>query len=136
MGRDEVYLTVEKRGVALYFPWCMVSIFQPSFSVRKEKMGMSVDFPEISQHAQGVFGQRYQPVLVALGITNMNPHIDGVYIANGQPDTFAKPKPHAVGGKEKDLVAQPVGCGKQLVQLLDGQDIRDPRSLWWFDQGN
>ena len=49
----------------------------------------------------------------------------GVDIANGQHDAFAKTQPHAASGKEKDLVAQPVGCGKQLVQLLNGQDIRD-----------
>ena len=66
----------------------------------------------------------------------MNPHIDGVDIANGQPDAFAKAQPHTVNGKEKDLVAQPVGCGKQPAQLLDGENVRDPGNLWWFDQGN
>jgi hypothetical protein len=28
------------------------------------------------------------------------------------------------------------GCGKQPAQLLDGENVRDPGSLWWFDQGN
>jgi len=111
-------------------------IFALSFSARKEKMGMSVHFPEISQHAQGLFRQRRQPVLVALGIADMDLHIFGIDIANGESDAFAKAQPHAVSGKEKDPVAQPVGRGKQTVQLLDGQDIRDPGSLWRFDQGD
>ncbi len=97
---------------------------------------MPVHAPEISQDMQRVVRQRHQPVLVALGVAKMNPHVDGVDIANGQTDSFAKVQPHAVGGKEKDFVAQPVGCGKQPAQLLDGQNIRDPGCLWWFDQGN
>ena len=74
--------------------------------------------------------------LCITGLVPQSSHIDGVDIANSQPDAFAKTQPHAVSGKEKNLVAQPVGCGKQLVQLLDGQDIRDPESLWRFDQRN
>ena len=99
-------------------------------------MGMFVRPPEFSQHAQGILRQWHQPVFVALGVANMNLHIRGVYIANGEPDAFTKPQPHAVGGKEKDPVAHPVGCGKEFAQLLDGQDIRDPGNLWWFDQRN
>jgi len=53
-------------------------------------MWMLVNGPEISQDAQGVFWHRRQPVFVALGVTNMNPHVYGVYVANRQFDTFAK----------------------------------------------
>ena len=66
----------------------------------------------------------------------MNPHVYGVYIANRQLDTFAKTEPQAVDGEEKDLIAQFVGGGKNLVHLLDGQDVRNPGSFWRFDQGN
>ena len=33
-------------------------------------------------------------------------------------------------------VCQPDGSGKQPLCLFNGQDIRDPGSLWRFDQGN
>jgi len=56
--------------------------------------------------------------------------------ADAQPDTFARTQAHAVSGKEKDLIAQPDGSGKQPLHLFNGQDIRDTGSLWRFDQGN
>ena len=123
-------------AASLQWPVNQVGIIQPSFPVWKEKKWMFVNCPEISQHAQGIFRQRHQPVFVTLGVANMNPHIDGVDIADSQPDSFAKAQPHAVGGKEKDFVAQPVGCGKQPVHLLNGQNIRDLGCLWRFDQGD
>ena len=33
-------------------------------------------------------------------------------------------------------VCQPAGSGKQPLYLFNGQNIRDPGSLWRFDQGN
>jgi hypothetical protein len=89
-----------------------VGIIQPSFPAWKKKMGMFVNLPEISQHAKGIFRERHQAVFVALGVANMNSHIDGVDITDSQPDSFAKAQPHAVCGKEKDFVAQFVGCGE------------------------
>jgi len=65
-------------------------IVQPSFSAGKNEMWMPVNGPEISQDKQGVFRQRHQSILVAFGITNMNPHVDGVDIAHRQLDPFAK----------------------------------------------
>jgi hypothetical protein len=59
----------------------------------------------------------------------------GVYISHSQLDAFAKAQSHTIDGEEKDLVAQPVGCGKELVYLIDGQDIRNPGCLWRFYQG-
>ena len=108
-------------------------ILQPSFTVWENEMGMSVKVPEISQNAQCVFRQRNQPVFVALGVTDMSPHVGGVYISHRQLDTFAKTQPHAVDGEEKDLIAQPVGCGKKLIYLIDGQNIRNPGCLWRLD---
>ena len=99
-------------------------------------MGMPVNGPEIFQDTQCIFRQRHQSVLVALGVTNMNPHVYGVYIANRQLDPFAKTEPHAVDSEEKDFIAQPVGCCKKPVHLLDGQDIRNPGRFWRFDQRN
>lgn len=113
-----------------------MGIFQPSFTVWEDEMRMFVNGPEIFQNMQCVFRQGHQPVFVALGVANMNPHIDGVDIADSQPDSFTKPQPHAVGGKEKNFVAQLIGCRKQPVELLDGQNIRNPGCLWRFDQGD
>lgn len=89
-------------------------VFQPSFAAWKAKMGVLVHNPKRSQDAQALLRQRHQPILVALGIANMHPHVDGVNIANRQPDAFAQAQSHVVGGKEKDFVAQPVGCGNSL----------------------
>jgi len=111
-----------------------MGVFEPSFSVGKDKMEVPVHFPEISQHAQGILGQWHQPILVTLGVTNVDLHIGGVDIANGEPDGLTKAQSHAVGSKEKDLVAQPVGCGKQPAHLFNRQDIRDPGSPWRFDE--
>jgi len=113
-----------------------IGIFQPSFPTWEEKMGMFVNCPEIFQDIQCVFRKRNQPVLVAFGVTNMSPHVLGVNIADGQPDSFTKTQAHAVGGKEEDFIAQPVGCSKQPVELFDGQNIRDSGCLWGFDQWN
>ena len=74
------------------------------------------------------FPQRNKPILVTLGVTDMNPHVYGVYISHSQLDAFAKTEPHAVDSEEKDLIAQPVGCGKKPVHLFDGQDIRNSGS--------
>jgi len=113
-----------------------MSIFQTSLPVWKDEMRVPMNSPEISQDTQCVFRKRNQPVLVAFGVTNMNPHVLGVNIADGQPDSFTKTQTHAVGGKEEDLIAQPVGCGKQSVELFDGQNIRNPGCPGRFDQGN
>ena len=120
-------------AASLQRPVNHVGISQPPFSVWKEKTGMFVNGPEISQDTQCLFRQRHQPVLVALGIADMDPHIDSVDIADSQPDAFSKTQPHGIDGEEKDFIAQLVGCGKKPVYLLDGQDIRNPGSFWRFD---
>jgi len=89
-----------------------VDVFQSSFPAGEEKPGMLVHGPELPQYLQGLVGQRHQPVLVALGITNMDPHVARVDVANSEPDALAKAQAHAVAGKEEDLVAQDPGCGK------------------------
>jgi hypothetical protein len=50
----------------------------------------------------------------------MYAHIARVNIANRKPDALTKAQAHAVAGKEENLVAQLVGCCKQLSRLLDG----------------
>lgn len=85
---------------------------------------------------QGLFGQGDQPVFVAFGVADMNPHIEGVDISDGQTDSLTEAKPKAVGSKEKDPVAQPVGKGDQSSQLLDRQDVGNPECPGWLDQGN
>ncbi len=97
---------------------------------------MLVNPPKSSQGVQGLFGQGNQSVLVALGVTDMNPHVGWVDITDSEPDTFSETQPHAVGGKEKHPVAQLVGCTEQSVQLLNRLDVRDSGSLRWFDEGN
>ncbi len=117
-------------------PVNQVSVFETSFPAGKEKSGMLVNGPELPQHPQGFVRERHQPVLVALGITNMDPHVVRVDVADREPDAFAKAQAHAVAGKEEDLVAQDPGCGKQMPDLLDGEDVRDSGCLGRFDQGN
>jgi len=113
-----------------------VDVFQTSFPAGEEKAGMLVHGPELPQHLQGLVGQRHQPVLVALGITNMDPHVARVDVADSEPDALAKAQAHAVAGKEEDLVAQDPGRGKQLPHLLDGENIRDSGCLGRLDQGD
>ena len=97
---------------------------------------MLVHGPELPQHAQGFVRQRHQPVLVALGITNMDSHLVRVNIADSEPDAFAKAQAHAVAGEEEDFVAQDLGCGKQLPHLFGGQDIGDSGCFGRLDQGD
>lgn len=97
---------------------------------------MLVHGPELPQHPEGFVRQRHQPVLVALGITNMDPHLVRVNIADSEPDAFAKTQPHAVAGEKEDFVAQDRGCGKQLPHLCGGKDIGDSGYLGRLDQGD
>ena len=66
----------------------------------------------------------------------MDPHVGGIDIANRQGDSFAKAQAETVGGKEEDSVAHPVCCGKQPIELFDGQDIWDPGCFGRLDQWN
>jgi hypothetical protein len=75
--------------------------------------------PEISQDTQCVLGKRHQSIFIALGITDMHPHIHRVDIANRELNSFAQTQAHAVNGEEKHLVAQFICCGKKLIGLLD-----------------
>ncbi len=95
---------------------------------------MLVNGPELPQHPQGFVRQRHQPVLVAFGITNMDPHVVCVDVADSEPDAFAKAQAHAVGGEEEDFVAQDPGCGKQLPHLFGGKNIGDSGYPGRFDQ--
>jgi hypothetical protein len=113
-----------------------VGVFQTSFPAGKEKAGMLVHGPELPQHPQGFVRQRHQSVLVAFGITNMDPHLVRVNIADSEPDAFAKTQPHAVAGEKEDFVAQDRGCGKQLPHLFGGKDIRDSGYPGRLDQGD
>ena len=111
-------------------------IFEAPFPVWKEKTRMAVNRPEISQNLQCFFRQWDQPVLVALGVANMDSHGNGIDIADLKGDTLAKAQAQRVDGEKKDPIAQLACGGDQLMELLDGQDIRDPGGLWRLDQGN
>lgn len=113
-----------------------MGVFQAPFPAGEEKSGMLVNGPELPQHPQGLVRQGHQPVLVPLGITNMDPHVVRVNVADSEPDAFAKAQAHAVAGEEEDLVAQDPGCGKQMPHLLDGEDIGNSGCLGRFDQGD
>jgi hypothetical protein len=89
-----------------------VGIFKPSFPAGEEKPGILMHGPELPQHPQGFVWQRHQPVLVALGVANMNPHVARVDVTNSELDALAQAQAHAVAGKEEDLVAQNPGRGK------------------------
>jgi hypothetical protein len=65
-------------------------IFQTPLAVGKKKLGMSMDRPEISQGVQSFHRQGNQPVLVSLGVADVDPHVNIVDIAGFQPDPFAK----------------------------------------------
>ena len=102
-----------------------MGVFHPSLPTRKDKPGMPMNLPEILEDTQGVYRQRHQSVFVSFGISDMDSHCCRVDIADSQVDTFAETQPHAVGGEEKDLVTEDIGCSKQLTQLFNSQDIRD-----------
>ena len=111
-------------------------IFETPFPVWKEKTWMAVNRPEISQNLQCFFRQWDQPVLVALGVANMDSHGNGIDIADLKGNPLAKAQAQRVDSEKKDLIAQLACGGDQLMELLDGQDIRDPGGLWRLDQGN
>ena len=113
-----------------------MSVFETPFPVWKKKTGMPVNRPEISQNLQCFFRQWDQPVLVALGVSNMDPHVVGINIADGKSDSLTKAQAQRVGSEKKDPITQLACGGDQMTELLDGQDIRDSGGLWRFDQGN
>lgn len=65
-------------------------IFKTPLPVGEKKLGVPMDRPEILQDVQGFLRQGDQPVLVAFGVTDVDPHVARVDIAGLQPDTFAK----------------------------------------------
>ena len=97
---------------------------------------MLVKGTEIPQNTESLFRQRNQAVFVALGITDMNPHVMGVDITDCKVNPFSETQPHTVYGEEKDSIAQSICCCKEIVKLISGEDIRDSCCFWWFDQGN
>ncbi len=105
-------------------------VFQPSFPAGKKKAGMLVHGPELPQHPQGLVGQWYQPILVALGITNMDPHVVRVNIADSEPDGLAKAQAHTVAGEKEDLVAQDPGRGKQFAPPARRKEYRGFWMSW------
>ena len=50
-------------------------ILHPSLSVREEELGVPMDSPKISQDLQGLLWQGNQPVFIALGVADVNPHV-------------------------------------------------------------
>jgi len=78
-------------------------------------------------------GHRYKTIFVSLGITNMYPHTVGINITNLEFNSFTKPQPHAVDGEEEHLVILDCSCGKQLICLLYGDNIRYSGCFWRLD---
>lgn len=97
---------------------------------------MPVNGPEISQDMQCFLRQWYQPVLVAFGVSNMDSHGIRINIADLKGDTLAQAQSQRVYSEQKDPIAQLSCGGDQLLELFDGQNIRDSGGLWWFDQGD
>lgn len=93
-------------------------IFQPPFPVGKEELGMPVDRPEIPQDVQGLLRQGNQPVLVTLGVADMDPHVGRIDITGLQSDPFSKTQAQGVGGEEEDPVTQLARGADQLLELL------------------
>jgi hypothetical protein len=94
------------------------SAVQPSLPAWEEKAGMTMQTPEPAQNLEGGFRQGNQPVLVALGVADMDPHVDGIDISHLEADALAKTQAKAVGGEEKHPVAHPVGGVKQLFESV------------------
>ena len=76
--------------------------------------------PEISQDPQCLFRQGNQPVLIAFSVSNMNPHVVGINIADHKKDAFAKAQAQRVDSEKKDAIAQLFCGGDQLMESLDG----------------
>lgn len=106
------------------------AFFRPLFRLDLEReIGDICKASKILSGRASFFRQRHQPVFVALGIADMNPHISAVNITSFTLDTLSKTQPHTVGGKETNPVTQPTDCTKKLVQLLSREYNRDSSRL-------
>ena len=70
-----------------------MGVFYPPLPVWKEKFGVLVNGPEISQNLKGFFRQRNQPVLVAFGVANVDSHVTCVDVACFQGNALAEAQP-------------------------------------------
>ena len=55
---------------------------------------------------QGLLGQGNQPVLVAFGVADVDPHVSRINLSGFQPDPFAKTQAYEVDGEEKNSITQ------------------------------
>jgi hypothetical protein len=111
-------------------------IFQAPFAAGKKELEMPMERPEISQGVQRLHRQGNQPVLVSLGVTDVDPHVNIVDIAGFQSDSLSKTQTQGVCGEEENHVTQLARGVDQFLDLLYREYIRNPRGLGRFDQWN
>ncbi len=103
-------------------------------AVGKQQHGVTVHRPEAAQHITSGIGQRYQPVLIALGVADMHTPAHGIDIADLQAKPLTETQPHAVDGEVEDPLAESLSGGEQPCGLFDGNDIGQALGLGWLDQ--
>ena len=66
----------------------------------------------------------------------MHPHVVGINVVDCKIDGLAESEPHAVGGKEENPVVNDPGRGKQLIDLVNRENVGDSPDLWLSDERN
>ena len=100
----------------------------------KEQYRMAMHLPEAAPPIQGGLRSREEAILIALRVADRPPPTGRVDIAHRQTPAFAEAPAKAVGGEEKDPVAEPARGHEPALGLLDGEDIGPALGLWRLDQ--
>ena len=111
-------------------------IFQTPLPIRKKELWVPMDRPEIPQDLQSFFRQGDQPVLVPLGVADVDSHVGRIDIAGLQANPFSKTQTQRIGGKKENPVTQLARGTDQLLELCNRKNIRNPGGLWRFNQGD
>jgi len=108
--------------------------FQAAMAIGKEQFGVAMQLPELPQGGQRRCRQGHEAIPVALGVADMHSCPRGINVADFQGQPFAQTQSQAVEGEIEHPVAQGACRRKQVLRLVDRDDIRQALRLGRLDQ--
>ena len=92
-------------------------------TIRKKQSAVAVAAPVAAQCVQSTLWQQDEAILVALAVTDMDPHPPCIYISNLQVEGLTEAQSHTVDGQKVDLVLGLSDAVEQPGSLLGREDI-------------
>ena len=108
--------------------------FQAAMAIGKQQDRVTMDLPESAQQIHGRRRQRDQPILVALGITDMNPLAVGIDVCHLQSQALAQAQTETVEREKEHLITEGAGRQKKLPSLVHRDDVRQTLGSGRLDQ--